>query len=334
MNEIQLHQPNFKFEYDSNDAVAVKAIAEATAKIIRPGIYTNIPEDIYHAMPLPSAHKLWTMRKLSPYHFWDKYLNPKREVEKYESTALLFGKAFHLLVLEPMAAIEKIRQSPELNLRTKDGRTQLDEFKKSLPAGAIVLQPDDYERLMLMGNQFFKNEKNKTYFKNHAEGLNEVTIIWDEDGVKMRGRIDRVANGMLHDLKTANDVNRYAFGESANRYGYAWQLMIYQRGWYKLTGEVLNPLITAVESDRPYQTKHFIVGDAQFEREAEIFEKIISIYKYCVANDHWFGYNSEPEFLFTRANYFDERQWFDDILQRTTLIEPKTNKGVGHEQYC
>jgi len=330
MNETQLHQPDYKFDYDPMDPVAVQTVAKATAEMIRPGIYTNIPEDIYHAMPLPSAHKLWTFRKTSPYHFWDKYLNPNREVEKYESTALTIGKAFHLSVLEPTKA-GLVRMAPELNLRTKDGKAQMDEFKKSCEPGSLILQPNDFQRLFQMIGEFWKSEKNQTHFKNTNEGLNEVTIIWIEQGIKMRGRIDRVVGNQLHDLKTANDVSRYAFGDAANRYGYAWQLMIYQRGWFQLTGEVLNPLITAIESDRPYQTKMFTVSDAQFEREAEIFEKIIAIYKYCVTNNHWVSYAEEPELLFTRMNYFDERQWFDDILQKTTFIE--TQKGVGHVKH-
>lgn len=313
INERTLHQPKFKFEYDPNDAVAIQEIAKATANIIRDGIYQNIPEDIYHALPLPSAHKLFTLRKQSPYHYWDKYLNPDRPVEKYESTSLVLGKAFHAFVLEPMRAIETVFKSPKCDMRTKDGKETMAAFKSSLPSGAIVLQPDDHERLMLMVNNFFKSKKNVENFKDISGGLNEVTLIWTENGVKMRGRVDRIFNGTLHDLKTANDVNRFAFGESANRYGYPWQLMIYQRAWKALTGEILNPLITAIESERPFGSKYFIVGDAVLEKESEIFSKILDIYTYCLRTNDWFSYEERSEFLFTRSTYFDERNWFDDI---------------------
>lgn len=321
MNENTLHQPNFKFDYDPKDPAAVKAVAEATAKIIRPGIYTNIPEDIYHALPLPSAHKLFTMRKYSPFHYWDKYVNPNRPVEKFESTSLTMGKAFHALVLEPLRAAGAIARAPECDMRTKIGKETMAEFKKTLVSDAIVLQPDDHERLMGMVSSFFKSEENRKNYQDVKGGLNEVTLIWDESGVKMRGRVDRITDGVLHDLKTANDLNRFAFGESANRYGYAWQLMIYQRAWFNLTGDVLSPLITAVESDRPFGTKRFSISDTTLQKEAEIFEKIITCFKYCHANDHWFSYSDEAEQMFTRQSYFDDKNWFDDMSSKVETIK-------------
>ena len=73
---------------------------------MKPGIYPDMPETEYHAdKDSISKTGLWTLHSKTPAHY---RFAPPRERE----AGLDFGKAVHMLVLEPEIAREKVVQGP------------------------------------------------------------------------------------------------------------------------------------------------------------------------------------------------------------------------------
>lgn len=312
-----LHQPQFKFEYDSTDLVAISEIGKATSQIIRDGIYTNIPQDIYNAMTLPSAETLWLLRKESPNHYFDQYLK-QRSLEQFDTNNFVI--AFRLFVLNPMKAIDSVIQ----------GTDDISLDYKNFPHDKIVLWGDNFPDLMEMVKTFFELNRNTINYKdtNIASGINNVTLIWTENGIKMRGRVDRIFNNYLHSLKTAGDVNTKHFNGMAKYKGFEWEMAILQRAWLALTGEKLKPLFTAVERQSPYASKYYRITDAVLEKECENFTKILDIYKYCTRTNDWFSYSQVGEYLTPKDNYFNEPNWFDYVDIKLQKDQP-----MGETQY-
>src|SRR3954447_1872247 len=81
---------------------------------IEPGIYFDLPEEIYHAAEGLSCSgiKHLTVSKLN---YWHKNLNPHREPED-DKGARRFGKAVHSLALEP----ERFHRTFALELSPED----------------------------------------------------------------------------------------------------------------------------------------------------------------------------------------------------------------------
>ena len=53
----------------------------------------------YHALDYVSKSHLDEVNK-SPFHYWDKYINPNRVIQE-PTKQMILGSAFHTLVLEP-----------------------------------------------------------------------------------------------------------------------------------------------------------------------------------------------------------------------------------------
>ena len=79
----------------------------------------------YHALDYVSKSHLDEVNK-SPYHYWDKYINPNRVIQE-PTKQMILGSAFHSLVLEP----ELFDKAPSGKLFL-DGNISVDEESFSI----------------------------------------------------------------------------------------------------------------------------------------------------------------------------------------------------------
>lgn len=100
----------------------------------KPGIYYDLPFDVYHAAPGISNSGMKHLA-VSPLQFWHQTLNPAKEKQE-ESEYLRFGHALHCAVLEPGVFLS--RYACELNPADFPGLlTKADDLKDWLKQNGI-----------------------------------------------------------------------------------------------------------------------------------------------------------------------------------------------------
>ncbi len=210
-----------------------------------PGMYIDMPEDEYHADQSLSASKFKDMN-VSMLQFWDKHVNP--DAAPFGSSPYMeFGKAMETRLLEPKRWAEEYVEGITLPDNVIDTVTQLKawlvehdvEFKKSLPkpdlidaimevdpkapikevllenfarqnAGKNILHPDTMAQIDKMMQVIEDHEEGICF---EGSGLNQVSVFWEEDGVPMKARLDRIDlpaddEARVVDLKTFSNSKR------------------------------------------------------------------------------------------------------------------------------
>lgn len=77
----------------------MSAMASFEATCIKPGIYYDMPAEMYHAAAGLSNSGIKDLM-ISPLRFWHRHINPER-VEEPPTPEMAFGTALHCAVLEP-----------------------------------------------------------------------------------------------------------------------------------------------------------------------------------------------------------------------------------------
>ena len=219
---------------------AIKAAFEARIAAIVDGIYFDLPEDVYHAVPRLSSSGIQKIC-VSPATFWrGSWLDPERPDHDEEQTIYqLLGKAYHVARLEPhlfestyVRELDK-SEAPKGALITGDDMKKvleeyglpksgkvLDQAERLADAGypANKLWPlivKDWEaergqRIPLPAKHYDQMVKDSERISKNAEiapllqgGEAEVSIFWtDEHGVQMKARVDYLTRDWWVDFKT------------------------------------------------------------------------------------------------------------------------------------
>lgn len=190
------------------------------------GLYTNIPEEQYHADEAISSHGLNTISR-SPLHYWAYYKNPERLPQK-ETPALKIGSAIHKAILEPNKFEKEYVQEPQLidykgvldkledykerakelslpisgtkgllkskiiqaeTLQDAPGSVFWDDLVGTITQGRISLSKAEYRACRGISHRVHTHPSAKQIFHT---GWPETSIFWtDRDtGVSCRGRLD------------------------------------------------------------------------------------------------------------------------------------------------
>lgn len=212
------------------------------------GIYFDMPEEEYHALPCLSASGIKDLL-ISPLQYWSRHLDPDREEQK-ETTARIVGKAYHKMVLEGAEAFHAAYAvQPEAD-EFPDALMNGNEIKAhckalELPAsGTIdemiarirtvdqntVIYPeivkafkDDAEGKTILDRKTWIEIERSKYILDRMPSVSqaftggrpEVTMIWrdNESGALMKCRMDYLRpageHGLIVDLKTfSNQMDR------------------------------------------------------------------------------------------------------------------------------
>jgi hypothetical protein len=231
-------------EEEAEDIIA--AIRAAAAAIVD-GVYFDLPDTIYHAVPRLSASGLQRLA-ISPATFWrGSWLDPERpEADEEATKAQVLGKAYHVARLEPdrfhSSYVRAISKSdyPAKGLLTSDAaiKAALKELGEPQTQGAETI-PDRARRLVDAGYQGtilaleverWEAERNgrvaipAEHFDQIvvdmerireseiagllSDGFAEVSIFWtDKHGLKMKARLDWLTLAHWADLKTFANPN-------------------------------------------------------------------------------------------------------------------------------
>lgn len=260
-----------------------------------PGVYGDVPAEVYHALDAASASRLNDLRR-SPMHARYAIDHPDDD-----TAATGRGTACHACLLEPAAFAERFVLGPDVKLNTKAGKEEWESFLADLPPGAQPIRGAEGEKLIGMHRAVWAHPAARRYLSE--PGPFEESIVWDEeiigpDPILCKARLDhRASRGVIFDLKTTRDASPEAFAKSIAVYGY------HRQGAHYLNGARRHELparafgIIAVESEPPHGVCVYILDDSAIEQGETELRTLYQKWGECDAMNAWPGYSEEAVFL-------------------------------------
>lgn len=242
-------------------------------------------EHEYREYPAISRSALWKLRE-SPEKFKWAMEHPEQPTQ-----ALLFGQAFHKLVLEPETFFDEFAVAPEIDRRTKAGKEEYAAFCE-FAAGKTVIDQDAFDRANEMRVAVCSNP----YVAKLLNGQHEVPYFWTDEltGEACKVRLDSLteikSQPVIVDLKTTADASTDGFMRSAIKYGYDFQAAMYSEGYEKNTGKKPLFVFIAIEKEPPYAVNILQADEAFTQHGYDVFRELIGTYHDCKASGNWFGY--------------------------------------------
>ena len=213
--------------------------------IMENGIYFNLPEDEYHAIPRLSASGICNIL-VSPATFWaDSWMNPDKKKRDDDTDARILGRAYHVARFQPhlldQMFVSKINPDDYEGLLTNATMIEAELDKLMEPkklAGekvldkAIRLREAGYSKpiLHLLQNDWEANlgdrqgisadywqqlkrdmellREDEEIVKHMTGGQAEVSVLWTEEGIDMKCRFDYLKPNGFTDLKTFDNPMR------------------------------------------------------------------------------------------------------------------------------
>lgn len=268
----------------------------------------NIPADEYHADPCSAPSLSNSIAKIlisqSPLHAWYQHrrLNPNFEVE--ESTRFDIGTAAHMLVMESRRdTITVVYADAWTTKAAKEARAN------ARANGQTPVLAHQYERMLGMETGLKAFLPTTELGDILATGLNERTVIWQEDGAWCRCRPDLLsADGkIVIDYKTTENAEPEAFIRQIGRMSYDLQAEFYLRG-VRTIAEDYEPtfVFLAQEISPPYACSLVSLSNAYRAIGQQKVERALGLWKQCTATNKWPSYS-------TRIAYAEPRPW--DVTQ-------------------
>lgn len=270
------------------------ATAETLTIIDEPGVY-DIPEDAYHADPVPGGSLSSSgARKLLPPScpaiFRHEQLNPPAPKKTFD-----IGTAAHKLVLGSGPELVRIDADEWRTNKVKD------EVAAVRAAGAVPLKPAEWDQVHAMADALRRHPVASALF-NPATGKPEQTLVWvdDDTGIWCRARLDWLPNPgtgrlIIPDYKTCRSASPEAIRKAIAEHGYHQQADWYRTGAQALgiAGPDTGFIFVFQEKTPPYLVNVAQVHEDDMPAAAERNEQARRIYAQCVETGQWPGYGHD-----------------------------------------
>jgi hypothetical protein len=218
---------------------------------------------------------------VSPAHYQHYKDNPS---EREETRALIFGRAFHLCILEKDKFDELVVMEPKMDKRTKDGKAMAKEFAEE-NEGKLILTPVEWYSLIGMRNRIYScNEATELLSK----GTPEDVMVWEDPDTnvlcKCKADWVNLEDGYIMDIKTTQDATPRGFRNSAYKWGYDRQSAFYSDAF-----GVKNFIFIVIEKSAPYNIGVYSCGDDFMSGGRAKYKHLLGMYK-----DYFVEENKEP----------------------------------------
>lgn len=206
-----------------------------------------------------------------------------------DSPALLFGRAYHKMMLEPYDFDKEFIVAPKVDKRTKEGKDTWNKFLAEAE-GKDVIDEETYEKLLEMQKTLYATP----FCRKLLYGEHEKSIFWEDNDLVHKCRPDSYGHigkqGICVDLKTCASAELEQFMKDAIRYGYDIQAAHYCEGLKAEFGEDFKFVFIAQEKTTPYLV-NILEADEYFMKSGEETRKILlEDYKECLKRNEWKGY--------------------------------------------
>jgi hypothetical protein len=178
----------------------------------------------YHADPAISASHLKAVMQ-SPYHYWSRFLDPKRPTVE-PTSAMRLGSLAHCAVLEPDELSKRYAIAPDR--RSNAGKAAAAEMSAN---GIEAVSEPDMALALNMADAVRQHPYAAALL---ADGKAEQSFWWDDKatGQRCKCRPDWYQGTTIVDLKTCQDASANAFARACATFGYHTQAAHYLNGTF------------------------------------------------------------------------------------------------------
>lgn len=253
-------------------------------ELTEPGVYNDIPEDVYHSDPVPGGSLTASSAKDLLPPSCPAVFRHKRDNPKPPTPAMEQGTAAHTLILGTGAQPVEVEAD---SWRAKDTREQGDQIRAE---GGVPLLTKDYVRVHAMAAAIADHAEAAALL-DPGSGDPEQTLIARDPWtyVTLRGRADWLRHDSLVDYKTTTNVSLHALSKTVE--DYKWQL---QAAWYRrmsvLAGwfDEMPPFrFICQEKEAPYLVRVIELDDEALMVGDALMRKAIDTYVECATADYW-----------------------------------------------
>jgi hypothetical protein len=233
----------------------------------------------YHADPAISASHLKAVMQ-SPYHYWSRFLDPKRPTVE-PSSAMRLGSLAHCAVLEPDELSK--RYSTCLPRNTKAGKEQAAELAA---AGIEAVTESDMALALNMADAVRQHPYAAALL---ADGKAEQSF-WADDlatGLRIKARPDWYTGTTIVDLKTCSDASSGGFSRACATFAYNLQAQHYLNVCF-----AERFIFLAVEKTYPFCVGIYELDAAAMAAGAEQCRIGLQTISDCRAINEWPGYTT------------------------------------------
>jgi len=273
------------------------ALAAPPLRVTEPGLVAGMPEDEYHADPVPAGSLSHSGAKQllppsCPALFFWHHDHPQQKKEWD------FGTAAHKLVLHSGPEIVVVDADSWRTTKAKD------EAKEARERGAVPLLTKDWQAAQQMADAI-RVHPIAGALLDPATGQPEVSAFWQDPdtGIWWRCRYDFLPRDdgsrlLLVDYKSAASADPGKFAKAAADHGYHIQDAVYTAG-ARVLGLDDDPAFLFVVQEK---TPPYLVSVVQLDEQARRAgaaraRKATGIYQDCVASGEWPGYCDDVELI-------------------------------------
>lgn len=298
---------------------AVQDTAEAAEDefvVTAPGLYDDIPDDVYHRDPVPGrslsasgARKL--LSPSCPAIFRHEQLHGRPPKKVFE-----FGSAAHQMVLGAGMPIKVVKAA---DWRTKKAQAEAKEIRE---AGGIPLLPHEYDQVLAMAAKLREHPLASAMF-NPDRGKPEQSLFWRDQrtGVNRRARLDWLPDPgrrrlVVPDYKTTADASPDSIRKSVHQWGYHQQAPWYLDGVRALgLGDESAAFVFVFQAkEPPYLVTVVQLDDKAMHIGDQRNQRAIDAYLECSTADRWPGYCDDTDIEtislppWVEAKYLEEQR--------------------------
>jgi len=241
----------------------------------------------------------------SPADYIYKLQNPKPP-----TPAMLLGTHIHMAVLEPARHRDQYVVAPNVDRRTKKGKSDWAYFVENNDGKTVVTQ-DEMDTV----NGVLKSIKNNETAKQYLKGEIEKSIAWTEyNGVLCKARPDVLLEkqNLIVDLKTTQDASPGAFQRTVANYKYHWQAAFYLRGMQEVQPDSYHGFVfVVVETSPPYDVATYQIDPEDIAIAEAEFLPLIDDYMTCSTFDDWPGLPDQLGYI-SLPNWYRQKVMMDN----------------------
>ncbi|MEV6344163.1 PD-(D/E)XK nuclease-like domain-containing protein [Actinoplanes sp. NPDC051851] len=250
-----------------------------------PGVYPDMPEDVYHRDLAASSTVLKALLKDPAAKVDYQRRNPSAPKRAFD-----LGSAAHTMLLGRGSEIVEV---PFADYRKKDAQALRDA---AYDADQIPLLTRELAQVQAMAGAVRQHPDAGVFIA--APGDPELSIWWTDPatGVPCRARFDKAIRDrrgrlVIVDVKTTIDASDYGFGKAAASFGYHQQEAHYTAGAVAV-GLDDDPgfVFIAVEKDPPHLVNVVQLDGTALETGRRRNERALAIFAECTATGVWPGY--------------------------------------------
>ena len=240
--------------------------------------------------------------RLSKMSVCPRYFKWYEDNQQEPSADLIFGSAFHKLVLEQSTFDDEVAVMPTIDRRTKAGREMYQDFVEK-NQGKYIITDEQYDTIRAMRDSINEN----VYARKLLRGNVEQSIYFADEptGVLCKCRPDVwrkvvTEDGEIRyaiiDLKSCRSAVTSDFSRDVVKYGYDLQTYMCRLGLSLALNVPIDNIdffFVAVEKTAPYLVNLQQADETVLKRGEAIFREYIGKYKYCIDTNNWYSYNGE-----------------------------------------